>query len=93
MKWEDIATEMNKTEGAVCQHYLKLVPTGGNKRMARRKKNEPFLALSEVQIVQLLAVVARKKAGFWNAVAREVGPEVTAGQCEAAWTQVVANRK
>lgn len=91
MKSDDIATVMNKTERAVAQRYLKLLPTGANHRTG--KKSEPYLPLSERQIVQLLAVVARKKAAFWNDIAKEVGPEVTGGQCEAAWTQAIADRK
>jgi hypothetical protein len=91
MKSDDIATVMNKTERAVAQRYLKLVPTSANHRKGR--KNELYLPLSERQTVQLLAVVARKKAAFWNDIAKEVGPEVTGGQCEAAWTQAIADRK
>ena len=91
MKSEDIATVMNKTYGAVAQRYSKLVPTSANHRTGR--KNELYLPLSEGQTAQLLAAVARKKAAFWNDIAKEVGPEVTGGQCEAAWTQAIANRK
>jgi len=74
----EIAKAMDKTERAVAQKYVKLIPTNTSKR-----KNE--VEMTEEQKIKLLTIVSRKKTGWWNEVAVELGPEFTGAQCEAMW--------
>jgi hypothetical protein len=78
---------LNKTERAVAQRFLKLVPTNGN----LTKKKNTFVEVSEEMKVKLLAAVSKRKRTFWNEVAKEVGG-ITGEQCEAEWTEAIAKR-
>jgi hypothetical protein len=78
---------LNKTERAVNQRFLKLVPANGT----TTKKKSTFVEMSEEMKVKLLGAVARRKRTFWNAVAQEVG-DITGAQCEAEWTEAIAKR-
>jgi hypothetical protein len=86
--YTDIALAMNKTERAVSQRYLKLVPTNSP------KKNKIGLGgrLSEQERVALLVVVARTKRPYWSNVAKEIGGNVSGEQCELEWNEVIRTR-
>jgi hypothetical protein len=75
----EIAKAMDKTERAVSQKYVKLIPP----KTSTRRKNE--VEMTEEQKIKLLTIVSRKKTGWWNEVAVELGPEFTGAQCEAMW--------
>jgi len=78
---------MNKTERAVEQKYLKLIPANAPRRKAA---TEP--EMSEEMKIRLLSAVAKKKTAFWNDIARAVGEGTTAGQCEGAYTNEIRKR-
>jgi hypothetical protein len=83
ISFADIAKTLDKTERAVSQKYGKLVPPTNS---TKRKITE--VHMTEEQKVMLLAIVSRRKNGWWNEVAAELGRGFTGVQCEAMWGQV-----
>ena len=83
-----VAKALGKTERAVSQRYLKLVPTNN----PRKKSKADYIEMSEEMKIKLLAAVARRKNSFWQDVAKEVGGGVTGPQCEVEWTDVIRSR-
>lgn len=83
-----VAKALGKTERAVSQRYLKLIPTNN----PRKRSKIDYIEMSEEMKIKLLAAVARRKNTFWQDVAKEVGGGVTGSQCEMEWTEVVRSR-
>jgi Ribonuclease G/E len=79
----DIAKALDKTERAVSQKYLKLCPLTNS-----TKKKNADVQMTELQKVRLLAVVSRRKGGWWNEVATEIEGGFTGAQCEVMWNQI-----
>ncbi len=88
MSFPEIAMALDKTERAVSQKYLKLVPVAGSP--GRKKTSD--VEMTEGMKVRLLSAVARKKTTFWMDVAKEVGEGATGAQCESEWNQVIRRR-
>jgi hypothetical protein len=89
MSFTDIATVLNKTERAVSQKYLKLIPTTNSPK--KRKLEE--MEMSEEVEIRILSAVAKTKDAFWACVAKEVGKGLTGPQCEAVWNMTINGRK
>ena len=88
MTFHEIAVALDKSERAVQQKYLKLVPAA----TSPGKKKASDVDMTEEMKVRLLSAVARKKTAFWADVAREVGGGVTGAQCESQWNEVIRER-
>ena len=88
MSFHEIAIALDKSERAVSQKYLKLVPIAGSP--ARKKASD--VEMTEGMKVRLLSAVARKKPVFWAQVAKEVGEGATGTQCESEWNEVIRKR-
>jgi hypothetical protein len=86
--FHEIAVALDKSERAVQQKYLKLVPPAPSPG----KKKASDVEMTEEMKVRLLSAVARKKTTFWVDVAREVGGGATGAQCESQWNQVIRER-
>jgi len=78
---------MCKTERAVAQKYLKLVPANAPRRKAATEPD-----MSEEMKIKLLSTVARKKPAFWSDIARAVGEGATSAQCEEVYTNEIKKR-
>lgn len=79
----DIAKALDKTERAVSQKYLKLVPATNS-----TKRKNADVEMTEEQKVKLLAAVSRRKTAWWNEVATEFGGSFTGAQCEVMWNRI-----
>lgn len=89
MSFTEIALALKKTERAVSQKYLKLIPTSNSPKKRKWEETE----MSKEMEVRILSAVAKAKDAFWAHVASEVGDGVTGAQCEAAWNMTVRERK
>jgi len=78
---------MCKTDRAVSQKFLKLVPSNGPRRKAAVEPE-----MSEQMKIKLLSAVAKKKAAFWMDIARGVGEGATPAQCEEVYTNEIKKR-
>jgi hypothetical protein len=85
----EVAKELKKSERAVSQKYLKLVPSSSPRKLGGKKGLS--VVMTEDVKVNILSAVARKKNKFWAEVAAEVGG-ITGPQCEQLWNDEVRNR-
>lgn len=89
MSFGGIAKALGKTQRAVEQKHLKIVPVAAG---SPGKSKFSDIEMSEEMEVKLLGAVAKMKTGFWVTVAKEVGGGASGPQCEAKWNDVVRNR-
>ena len=85
---KEIAEVLDKTERAVAQKYVKLVPPANS----HNKKKVGQIVVTEEVKVKLLSAVARGKTPFWNTVAKEVGSGISGAQCEEEYNEVIRKR-
>jgi hypothetical protein len=85
---KQVAVALGKTERAVAQKYLKLVPLNGPRRKAAAMEPQ----MTEQMKIKLLSEVARKKSAFWSGIARAVGEGATPAQCEEVYTNEIKRR-
>jgi hypothetical protein len=81
-----------KSQRGVEQKYLKLMPPANSPSKASSKKGNSVEWTEEMKLA-LLSAVARGKPTFWQGIAKHVGNNVSAAQCEQEWNEQVKNRK